>query len=138
VGHALRRDPEPARGERAADADAEDEAQQLDEGSRPVGDSRLQLVRGELAHADRERHAGQEHDERRERDDVRRGVQPELGERGGAEARRHGGDRRDHRVGARGSPGEQRDRADQQPDHRAGDGVGAAAAEQRRQRREST
>ena len=70
VGHDLRRCAEPALRDRPADADAEDEAEELDEGARGVRDAGLEVLRRELAHPHRERHAGQEGHEGRERDDV--------------------------------------------------------------------
>ena len=78
-GHDVGRRPEPARRDRAADADAEDEAEQLDERAGRVRDARLEVLGRQLAHADRERHPGQEGDEGGERDDVGRRVEPELG-----------------------------------------------------------
>ena len=102
VRHALRRRAEPARGDRAADADAEDEPEKLDERHRRVCDARLQVLGRELAHADRERHSGQQRHEGGERHDVRRRVsEPEVGDHGGAEARAERGERRKHHLGPR-------------------------------------
>ena len=47
---------EPADGDRAADADTEHEAEQLDERARGVRDAGLQVLGRELTHPDRERH----------------------------------------------------------------------------------
>ncbi len=124
---------EPARRDRAPDLDAEDEAEQLDEGVRGVRDARLEVLARQLAHADREPHAGQKGHERGERHDVRRHVQAELRERRGREA---GGDRRDwsrHRLGACRARCGKRDRAHEQPDGCRTDRFSPAAAEHRRQ-----
>ena len=63
--------PEPVDGDRAADPDAEDETEELDERARRVRDAGLQVLARELPHPDRQPHAREERDERGERDEIR-------------------------------------------------------------------
>ena len=73
--HRIRRDlsdrPEPVERDRAADLDAEDEPEELDERARGVRDAGLEVLARELPHPDRQRHPGEEGDERRERHEIR-------------------------------------------------------------------
>ena len=64
------RGAEPARRDRAADADAEHEAEELDERVRGVRDPRLEMLGCELADADRQRHSREEGDEGGEGHDI--------------------------------------------------------------------